>query len=926
MSAYKKSRRYAWMKLILAVTLTLSVCGLPQAVFATNELNVHQYFSNQSGNGFFRYFMPGVIRQDQGTMEFTVNMSKPHDQTGGTWDFLFTSAPTKLIGTSSNTLMALYMPQAASSVAGVPAVPKGLIFSMRTDQATNSSVNYVDFNYTVGEKMNIAVSWGSELRIYINGVLKANAPFTAPYSDAVMPYMFTIEDQNPYYPEQVKISTRERTASELVSSPAASFTADSDTSLLVNNQLKTIKRVLTNWQKNTNYSSILPALREDTQTYVQGQDVKLPFVTVNYGDIPRYYEVEVTAKNESDDIVITKQFPITVAADRKYHIEELPLSELNLHGFYKLTTTWHEVGGSTFTKDSSIVVVPPDNAAIPDGKLENYLGFHHLQEIDPSIINKLDIKSARSWGEGEPFTWFNIETVPGVFDWSDSDQYVANMKAAGLDILPVLGYPPTWAADPNLPAIEILNKDSGKGSLRPDRWKPRSMEEWGNYVYQIVNRYKNDIKHWEIWNEVNFQPPNNPAAFSGTTADYLEMLNVAYQKAKEADPDSLVLTSGFSDNTSSNLSTPLQAASIPAGSTYDILNVHGYQGIGSAHTQSVLNQYQATRPEGKYWMTEYGPLFESFQFDRLYKLIEYPIQFLEKGFERFYLFSEYSLFINRHTLSPTIDYSVVGVLQNNLRKAESFEGVYTFPNDTKFTVKHQFKRTDDQTLSILGSKTGEYEVTVTGTPSEVTDMFGKPVAVTTVNGISQFKVKGVVYVISAAPLVITNAQTTSTIADLIYNGGFESPLGDVGADPDGVGQDFWTYHETDFDANGNIAVSTSKRSGSYAMEFTSSGNKVNMDQVTEITQPGRYQIKAFVKLVSGNAAVVKPYVFVNNPNADVPVQELTKANPTTSYTSITLPFEVIQTPVQPIKVGTGILSGAGVVDIDDFEVTYLGPN
>ena len=69
------------------------------------------------------------------------------------------------------------------------------------------------------------------------------------------------------------------------------------------------------------------------------------------------------------------------------------------------------------------------------------------------------------------------------------------------------------------------------------------MQDWGNYVYQVVKRYRSDIKYWIVGHE-----PNAPAFFRGTPKDYAHLARNAYAAAKKADPTcKLLLTSAGSD-------------------------------------------------------------------------------------------------------------------------------------------------------------------------------------------------------------------------------------------------------------------------------------------------------------------------------------------------------------------------------------------
>jgi len=76
---------------------------------------------------------------------------------------------------------------------------------------------------------------------------------------------------------------------------------------------------------------------------------------------------------------------------------------------------------------------------------------------------------------------------------------------------------------------------------------PDNYEDYGDFVYAVVSRYRGRIRYYQIWNEPNIYPewgdqPVDPEA-------YVELLKVAYRRAKEADPDCVVIAAGLAQTT-----------------------------------------------------------------------------------------------------------------------------------------------------------------------------------------------------------------------------------------------------------------------------------------------------------------------------------------------------------------------------------------
>ncbi len=133
----------------------------------------------------------------------------------------------------------------------------------------------------------------------------------------------------------------------------------------------------------------------------------------------------------------------------------------------------------------------------------------------------------------QQFSWEEIEPVrKGEFfdertrrsSWEKYDLIVDLCEEYGLQVIARLDRPPDWAREDN------TYKE------RP----PDNFEDYGDFVYTFVDRYRGRVKHIQIWNEPNIFPEwgNRPVDPAG----YVELLRVAYQRAREADPNVYVLS------------------------------------------------------------------------------------------------------------------------------------------------------------------------------------------------------------------------------------------------------------------------------------------------------------------------------------------------------------------------------------------------
>jgi hypothetical protein len=84
--------------------------------------------------------------------------------------------------------------------------------------------------------------------------------------------------------------------------------------------------------------------------------------------------------------------------------------------------------------------------------------------------------------------WSHIEKVKGKRDFSGIDRIVRYCRENGLGILGVLSSTPAWS-------------NQGKGLNYP----PDNVDEWRSFVLETAERYENDIRYWNIWNEPNVE-------------------------------------------------------------------------------------------------------------------------------------------------------------------------------------------------------------------------------------------------------------------------------------------------------------------------------------------------------------------------------------------------------------------------------------
>ena len=134
----------------------------------------------------------------------------------------------------------------------------------------------------------------------------------------------------------------------------------------------------------------------------------------------------------------------------------------------------------------------------------------------------------------QQFPWEDIQLSPGpngYWDnrlnestWDKYDRIVDLADKYQMQVIARLDRPPSWTREDN---------------RRPER-PPDDFSLYGDFVYAVVSHFKGRIHYYQIWNEPNIYPEwgdqsPNPAA-------YVRLLKVAYQRAKEADPNVVILS------------------------------------------------------------------------------------------------------------------------------------------------------------------------------------------------------------------------------------------------------------------------------------------------------------------------------------------------------------------------------------------------
>jgi hypothetical protein len=199
---------------------------------------------------------------------------------------------------------------------------------------------------------------------------------------------------------------------------------------------------------------------------------------------------------------------------------------------------------------------------------------------------------------------------PGTFNWTQLDQEVDSIRAAGMSVDLVIDGCPPWAASAN----------AGGGSAP----QPAASSQYATFAANVAARYApKGANIFEIWNEPNivrfWQPAPSPAAY---TAD----LVAAYAAIKAVDPSAFVISGGLAPGVTNGINyspTDFLKAMYADGAkgSFDALGYHPYSFPAvpdtyepwsgwsqMARTSPSIKGVMASNGDGskQVWITEFG--------------------------------------------------------------------------------------------------------------------------------------------------------------------------------------------------------------------------------------------------------------------------------------------------------------------------------
>lgn len=160
--------------------------------------------------------------------------------------------------------------------------------------------------------------------------------------------------------------------------------------------------------------------------------------------------------------------------------------------------------------------------------------IHVAQWWDLQALER-DLGLVQEMGFGwvkQKFAWRDIEPfAKGEYDWYRPDYIVDAAERYNLDLIVRLDRQPLWTVA-SLPDEQIH-----------DNQPPVDLADFGDFCWEMANRYKGRIAAYQVWNEPNLE--REWGMKEPNPAEYVALLQVCYEAIKAADPQAIVISAGL---------------------------------------------------------------------------------------------------------------------------------------------------------------------------------------------------------------------------------------------------------------------------------------------------------------------------------------------------------------------------------------------
>ena len=173
--------------------------------------------------------------------------------------------------------------------------------------------------------------------------------------------------------------------------------------------------------------------------------------------------------------------------------------------------------GSDVTRTTQVRHHRADVVRVP----RTFFGIHDGSQ---QAYGRIPFGSIRLWDA--QVTWRQVETAPGVYDWSRLDSLVSAAQAHHVQVTLVLAMTPSFYAD---------------AATLP----PSDLSHYADYVRAVMTRYRDfngrrGIAAYQVWNEANIS-----TFWTGTPGQLAELTRTVHDVGAEVDPQATIVAPSF---------------------------------------------------------------------------------------------------------------------------------------------------------------------------------------------------------------------------------------------------------------------------------------------------------------------------------------------------------------------------------------------
>jgi len=237
----------------------------------------------------------------------------------------------------------------------------------------------------------------------------------------------------------------------------------------------------------------------------------------------------------------------------------------------------------------------------PYARSDSLFGMNHAYPWDHLL--DLSRQIGLCWFRDWSLKWYDIEPEKGSFDFRESDYQIDRVLGRGLNVLGLLPFPSAnWSSSAGADV-----RPSGRYPESRERiaYMPSDLNDLACYVRKTVEHYHDRIGVWEILNEPVYTSYALPRGKGYKVEDYVGLLKTAYQSAKSADADCLVI-GGIAGGP-----TTYTREFIGTGGLdwVDVLNLHAYPGLTAPEAyegplRDLRERMREAGAERAIWFTE----------------------------------------------------------------------------------------------------------------------------------------------------------------------------------------------------------------------------------------------------------------------------------------------------------------------------------